>query len=80
MNLTPEQFPTYKFLLPVQITQTTYEGKYNLKDLPNDILKRLQTYLPEVLITPAIKYVRFRGSLAVPDTSMQLITRKGGAN
>jgi len=31
------------------LTHTWYEGKYNLKDLPNDMLKRLQPYLPEGL-------------------------------
>ncbi|MFH1673857.1 MAG: hypothetical protein ABIF87_10605 [Pseudomonadota bacterium] len=31
------------------LTHTWYEGKYNLKDLPSDILDKLQPYLPELL-------------------------------
>jgi hypothetical protein len=31
------------------LTHTWYEGKYNLNDLPSDILEKLQPYLPEML-------------------------------
>lgn len=39
----------YGFGISGMGTYTWYKGKYNLKDLPEDILNKLRPYLPELL-------------------------------